>query len=1091
MKRNYILFRYSKIAFGLGLLAFGLIAVAGSGPTPTALPNPLPSANLYYYGTSVALSPDGSLAVVGANSGGYGIDNPPAVYVFQYAKGAWGTTPLITVCDPAAMGTGCSNDTAPASQFASAVAISGINNGSFMLIVGASGGDVVNGNAVNYGVAYLYQCSLSGTPSCTKMSQITDPATKSTDQFGSAVAISSDGNTVLVGAWGTTEKGGAGVSNSPEPNVGSAYVYTSSSGVWAPTPAVIATLNDPAPTCAIFGTSPNQQTVCDEFSYSVALSGTGSTVTALIGAPGAVESNTGTSKPGEGQAFIFSNSSGTWSPVATFTDPNTVACSDVVYLRCDGFGTSVALSADGSIVLVGAPNAVPGSPSFGEAGVANLYTQSSGSWNSTSGFTFTNPDTKMNSIYTGSYGFGWSLAISNNGGSLTALIGNPEATEGTDNGGYGGTGEVDIYTCAGSPSPSCSNTPESVLVDPALVPTSASPTDYFGAAIALSADNSVMLAGAPDTDSAANGGTRNNGAAYVYGIPSQQATPVLLTMSISGPNNTAVNAGQNLTYALTVTNTDKSESALNVTLTGTLAAGVTLVSDSPGGATCSASGSNYSCILSSLGPGASWTPTVTVQISSADAGQTVVAASASVKADNSSNNPSITASVTVLKTASSILSVGYVPFYTGFASAFGGGIVCSNIPGSGCLMIIVVTNNSQTQPADNVGLVLTIPQGTTISDVNASPGICLGPDGGKLYCGFGTLKPATSWVITFGLYVNSTTQAGQTLSSQATVSAGNTGSESASFDFTVGTPTYVPSSGGIGWLELTALAGILWLVRRRTRRQIRRCHSGKSKAHRLALSEDKGQTQSIEHLFETTRKLFLRAITASIVILPLAGCALSLKPSPPTGSTGLASPVAIGVTSNTEIVNISHNGPATTLPATVNGNPYTLNCNASGSTCTLSQAFPTGAYTLNVTALVTWPAFYSAPTNAPVACNVPGNGSIITQCYTLATTSAFDVGCAAGPLTIVTNMTLIATPAGQAMTPIQLAAQGGCPPYTWTVSNQSGLPPGISISASGLITGTEQTACTPDAWTYDNSITVTDSLNDTVRSVMTFNVCAQ
>jgi len=232
------------------------------------------------------------------------------------------------------------------------------------------------------------------------------------------------------------------------------------------------------------------------------------------------------------------------------------------------------------------------------------------------------------------------------------------------------------------------------------------------------------------------------------------------------------------------------------------------------------------------------------------------------------------------------------------------------------------------------------------------------------------------------------------------------------------------------------------------------------------------------------------AVAVMMVGLMLSGCALVLKPTPADGSMGLSpSPanLTVGVTSNTEFVNIGKNGTPTTIPATLDGAPVTLAC-STPSTCSLNQALAVGGHTLAVTALVTWPAFYSAPTNAPVTCNVPSNGYNISQCYILTASAAFDVGCAAGPLTVVSDTTLIPVPTGQAVS-IQLAAQGGCPPYTWTVGTPSGLPPGISISTVGIITGTGTAACTPDPWAYDNSIQVSDSLGDTGHAVMTFNIC--
>ncbi len=834
MKRVFSVFSFFRLISILGLPGLFPPAFASSGPT--TLTNPLPAAFNYYYGTTVALTPDGSLAVVGADSGGYGLDTPPAVYIFQYANGAWNTSPIITVSDPAAF-------VAPTDLFGSAVSASGISNNSFLLVVGSPGGGVVGGSPVNYGVVYLYRCTVSPAACGLPVAQLNDPAAgpSASDDFGSAVAVSQDGNTILAGAWGTPEPGGAGLTGNQH-NEGVAYVYNNAgNNNWTlATPPFF----DPAPTCASFGNPPSQ--ICDKFGYAVALAGTGSnTLTALVGAPGAVVVNNGSPEPGEGQAFIFDNSSGSWQLTQTFTDPNSVACSDVAYLKCDEFGNAVALSTDGTVALVGAPNAViPTSPVLGEAGVANLYVQSGGSWSNTP-FTFTNPDTRMNTVYSGSDGFGWSLAVANANSNLTVTIGNPGATEGTNNGGYGGSGEVDEYSC----SPACSSTPTSVLVDPPIAqnPT-AFTTDNFGAAVALSQDADVLLAGAPGTASPAPNSAQNNGAAYVYGAPGPQVppTPVQLTMNLGGPNNVKVNAGQNLTYTITVTNTSQSGSAVNLMLTGTLSAGVTLVSESADGASCSASGSSYSCALGSLGPGASWTPSVTVEIDSSDAGQAVVAASMGVMASNSSNNPSVTASVIVAQ-ANSLLSIYYQPLFEGIISEQtpecnaidnngncvqpGIATVCANDPGTSCFMAIVVSNTSSTQPVDNLSLVITVPQGVTVSSVSASPGLCVlvnvisNPTSSvTLSCGLGTLTngPNGGWLIIFNESVDSTDQYGQAENSQVTATAANTPPATQSYDFTVGTSTTVAGSnsglGALDWLEVAALGILLWFSQWRKKR---------------------------------------------------------------------------------------------------------------------------------------------------------------------------------------------------------------------------------------------------------------------------------
>ncbi len=239
------------------------------------------------------------------------------------------------------------------------------------------------------------------------------------------------------------------------------------------------------------------------------------------------------------------------------------------------------------------------------------------------------------------------------------------------------------------------------------------------------------------------------------------------------------------------------------------------------------------------------------------------------------------------------------------------------------------------------------------------------------------------------------------------------------------------------------------------------------------------------------RSEIVLAMAILMSALALVGCALTLTPSPSDGSMGLPpSPatLSVGVTTNTAFVNNTNNGTPTSLPATLDGKTVNLVC-GSRSNCSLSRTFAPGAHSLSVTTLVTWPAFYSTPANSPVACNVSYDSVTVTQCYSLSAKTTFGVGCTHGVPTVA-NPTLIPTPAGQAAS-YQLLAQGGCPAYVWTVSNPSTLPPGISISASGLVSGTETAACTPDHWTYDTTILVTDGLGDTGSAGLSFNICSQ
>jgi hypothetical protein len=71
------------------------------------------------------------------------------------------------------------------------------------------------------------------------------------------------------------------------------------------------------------------------------------------------------------------------------------------------------------------------------------------------------------------------------------------------------------------------------------------------------------------------------------------------------------------------------------------------------------------------------------------------------------------------------------------------------------------------------------------------------------------------------------------------------------------------------------------------------------------------------------------------------------------------------------------------------------------------------------------------------------------------------------PLT-VTNPGSQTGTVGTAISPLQLAASGGTSPYTWSVA---GLPPGLTASTGGLVTGTPSAA-----GTYTITATATDSV---------------
>ena len=202
--------------------------------------------------------------------------------------------------------------------------------------------------------------------------------------FGISVALSADGTTALVGAWAASL------------DMGAAYVFhVTSEGSWATSSAPTATLANSAGSYE------------DDLGTSVALSADGTT--ALIGAPGAGD---------KGAAYVFNvPSEGSW---ALWSSTPTATLADTDGSDHDEFGTSVALSADGTTALIGAPGVSSGT---GAAYVFNVASEGSWASSSTPTATLTVPAGAADDY------FGTSVALSADG--TTALIGAYGASSGT------------------------------------------------------------------------------------------------------------------------------------------------------------------------------------------------------------------------------------------------------------------------------------------------------------------------------------------------------------------------------------------------------------------------------------------------------------------------------------------------------------------------------------------------------------------------------------------------------------------------------------------------------------------------------------
>ncbi len=294
------------------------------------------------FGESVALSADGREALVGAQFAN-------AAYLFAEPAGTWRTTPVATFRG----GSG---------GFGSSVALSA--DGQVALV----GAPFTNSN--EEGAVYVYKESAGGWPT----RPVATLSGSRGDFLGSSVALSADGREALVGA----PAAGAGFN-------GAAYLYAERAGSWPATP---------------IASFPSSSSSGEGLGSSVALSGDGRV--ALVGAPFA--------RSGNSAAYLYAESAGSWptAPTASF-----------IGSAGEALGSSVALSGDARVALVGAPFA------SGVNGAAYLYTESAGSWPTVPAATFTGSLDQS---------LGSSVALSADG--QVALVGGPGALLG------GGTANV-------------------------------------------------------------------------------------------------------------------------------------------------------------------------------------------------------------------------------------------------------------------------------------------------------------------------------------------------------------------------------------------------------------------------------------------------------------------------------------------------------------------------------------------------------------------------------------------------------------------------------------------------------------------------
>ena len=338
------------------------------------------------------------------------------------------------------------------------------------------------------------------------------------DRFGTSVAISSDGNTAIVGVpYGSNEKGA---------KTGSAYVYTRTNGTWSEQTKLLA----------------SDGAGGDFFGTSVSISSDGNT--AIVGAK-LDDNERGTDA---GSAYIYTRTDGTWSEqtrliangggandwfgrtVSISSDGNTAIVgayrddqyrgSAYIYTRTDNtwieqakllasdsaaydnFGYSVSISSDGNTAIVGAYN------NNISRGSIYVYTRTDSTWSEQAKLLASDGDAY-------DY-FGISVSISSDGN--TAIVG----AYGDDN----RRGSVYVYT----------RTDSTWIEQAKLLASDGAGNDYFGWSVTISSDGNTAIVGTVYDD---NEKGTNAGSAYVYTRTDNiwtQKTKLLASDGASGDN---------------------------------------------------------------------------------------------------------------------------------------------------------------------------------------------------------------------------------------------------------------------------------------------------------------------------------------------------------------------------------------------------------------------------------------------------------------------------------------------------------------------------------------------------------------------------
>lgn len=255
------------------------------------------------------------------------------------------------------------------------------------------------------------------------------------DQFGKSLALSGDGNTLVVGAWQDDDPNGD-EDDDPDatPETGSAYVYKKDGANWVETKLTASNWKKNA-----------------FFGMSVDVSDDGNRI--VVGSSGWSE----VAGAWDGLAYVYD-----WNSTSSEWDETIIEPIGTAY-HDDEFGKSVCISGDGNRIVVGSPEHLA-------QGAVYIYDYSGSAWTG---------EKLMASDYNVSGYFGFSVDISDDGSKI--IVGAP-----------------DTYAYAGTETPGKAYLFEkdgSSWTEKQFVGTGVLDAGLFGEAVAMSGDGNTFVVG--------------------------------------------------------------------------------------------------------------------------------------------------------------------------------------------------------------------------------------------------------------------------------------------------------------------------------------------------------------------------------------------------------------------------------------------------------------------------------------------------------------------------------------------------------------------------------------------------------------------